>query len=155
VLAAVEALAEGGHVEPGSLRDGGELVGRIHRLLPQPGMQIPELPLVRRAAGGFVRTERVGVKLVDRVMEEHVPDLSGIDVLGIDLRLRLLHVALAERAVIIGNLDERNRGGRDAVHRRPRDVHGRPFDGRSAELPAGHRFQKVAHLVEALLHLGL
>ena len=106
VLAAVHARLERGGIEPRSLRDRDNLIGGLGRCLEQLGVQLPELALVLRAAGRFVRPERVGMQLIDRIVDEDVTDLAGVDELRVDLRLRLLEVAPAERAVVIGNLHQ-------------------------------------------------
>src|SRR5687767_14424543 len=74
----------------------------------QAVVHLPELALITGAGRGLVRPERVGMKLSDRIVDERVGSLAGLDVFVHDLRERLLRAAAAERAVVIGHLNDRH-----------------------------------------------
>ena len=95
------------------------------------------------------------MQLIDRIVDEDVPDLPLIYIVGVEARLRLLEMSAAERAVIIRHLDEREGSGILASCWRPLQVHGLPLDRRRAELPARDLSQKLADFGDVLLHRGL
>ena len=73
------------------------------------------------------------IKGEHRIVNEDVTDLAGVHVLRVDLRLRLLEVAAAERTVVVRDLHECQLGGGLIVAR------ARGSDFRLAPCPALQR----------------
>ncbi len=78
-------------------------------------VHLPVVSLLARALGRLGSEVRLGVGLADREIFVDVEDLTGIDILGLELRVRRTDVAAAERSAIVRELDDGDRRVRIAL----------------------------------------
>src|SRR5205814_10466920 len=99
------------HVQAEGLRMLDEL-GLDQQLLvgKEAVVHLPELALLARAVASLRRFERQRMDPLERELQEHVPDLSGVDILLLDLMKRIAEVSSAEGALKVGKLDQRELG---------------------------------------------
>src|SRR5882724_710560 len=116
VLVAVETLSEALGIEAQSTRVGGEMVGGQRALaIEEPIVHLPILALFVGAAGGLGGPERIFVDRFDREVPNDVSDPTGVDIVAVNLRRRLLEVPATKGALIIRELDEDKLGVRAAL----------------------------------------
>ena len=72
-------------------------------------VHLPVVSLLARALGRLGSEVRLGVGLADREIFVDVEDLTGIDILGLQLRVRRTDVAAAEGSAIVRELDDGDR----------------------------------------------
>ncbi len=70
-------------------------------ILKQPGMHLPELALLLSAVGCFGRLERLLVDALERKIERRVANFPSLDVVSIDLRVRLTDVLCTGRSLVV------------------------------------------------------
>src|SRR5450755_913620 len=160
-LVRIDARLELGHVHRYRLRVSAELVGlELARVDDHRVPQFPELALLRRTACRSGAAPRVFVERQRKVAAD-VADLAGVDEVGLDLRERIVVVALAERALVVGVLDHDQRrvflADREAAGRESHDylVVDRCRGGgcRVSSRARSDRLVECSQLVEDLLRL--
>ena len=148
MLSALEAPLESALVEPERLGMSRQVIAAELLLVREEStVHLPVLALIAGAVSRLGSLEGLLVNRLQREVADNVPQRAGLDVVSLDLRVRLTDVPGAERSLVIRELDERDLGVLAALRRAVAD--GQDGFGRGTGPGRGRgRTEQVLDLLE-------